>query len=398
MFYRSITLAKVLVGICLSTCFSAEVAAASDKQDHEAESAGVSKITPFVELQKESSSSFVKVPAGAYTRLEIAAEMPASDAETLKYLPRNLLWRVAIGRKYNFKAIVDANVGFYSDSIPLVERTYESSKKVGESFDRTVDFDNLEFPYFLAGSDSKSQVARLKVQTSMSSENMSDVAGLSLTAVRNALNAVAPTSGVVTSLTKESVKSVADKVDAQASKLFGTAVVENVSFDIDLAVGTKYKLTVRGPYAETNELRYGKMLGKWTIGFANPKLSIFSDTTCDSTCSNGLATYSEAIRSPSRVLAFKLVDRVGELGAVRAYLLQQDWWAGEVQAVNRLKTADAGKGAVVGVFCRKIRVAVGELGLNEIDGHVVAISVARSGLVSDLAKGEMEKHVDCKYT
>lgn len=351
------------------------------------------RLTPFMEIEKTNGGA--AIPANTYTRLEITAAATAKGTR-IDYEKRKLLWRMGIGKTYTFNSILTVDVGNFTDSVPLLAREYESSSSAGESFSRTVSFDGLGFPYFLAGSDVRTRVARFSARADMAEANSSQVASLGLSALREALKAVAPSSGVVTTLTKDSSKAVADKIDSQADKLFATTVGEELKFDVNLSAADSYRITLYGPTKETDELMKDEqqVLGVWTVRFAEAKPSIFSTITCSAGQCDRVGAYAQATADPAYVLSFKLVDRIGEMGTVKAYLRQQEWWSGDIQ--NLATTTDTNDRAF-GRFCRKIRDAMAELGLNDLDGRIVASSILNSGLVSGAIQDGMRTQADCKF-
>ena len=201
---------------------------------------------------------------------------------------------------------------------------------------------------------------------------------------------------MLTTLTKESADKVASKVDEQVGKLFGTSVSEGVSFDLDLSKSGEYDIVMYGPRLETDELMEAKgdapVLGRWKVRMAKPCPSVFATTECTTpTCAGErAAAYALATQNPATVLKFKLVENVGEVGTIGAYLGQQEWWAEGLQAIGNGSASD------YDAFCRRIRSAIAGLGLNDLDGRIVAYSVGQSGLVSTTVKTGMEGASDCK--
>lgn len=353
------------------------------------------RLTPFMKVEKINGG--IRIPANTYTRLEITADPAAADAQ-IGYEKRALIWRIGIGKKYTFNSLLKVDVGDFKDSIPLLSREYESSTKAGESFSRTVSYDGLGFPYFLAGSDGQARVARFAATADMAETNGSQVASLGLAALRAALKGVAPGSSVVTTLTRDTSRTIADRIDSEADKMFATTVGEELKFDVSLSGTDSYRITLYGPERELDVLMKKpdskKVLGIWRVRFAEAKPSVFSVVPCADDQCDGRNAYIEATSNPATVLSFKLLDQIGDLGTVKSYLRKQDWWSEDMQVLEvATDTSDAGFGR----FCRKIRDAISELGLNDLDGRIVAASVARSGLVSETIKAGMEGQEDCAF-
>jgi hypothetical protein len=350
------------------------------------------RVTPFLKVAKVDEGGN-KVYVDAYTRLDIQAAMPDGDTK-ISYRKRKLLWRLAIGQKYTFGTMLKIDAGRFADTVPLFSRDYESSRKVGETFSRSIGFDRMAFPWFLASAGSGSRTTAFTLTANMTETTNSEVSSLALGSLRTALKAVAPSSTVLTTLTKESADKVASKIDEQASKLFGTSVAEEVRFDLDLADNKAYRIELYGPELETDELmeRAHPLLGSWVVKMAPPRPSIFFTEPCaDATCTAAAKNaYDHATANPAAVLAFKLVEQVGEIGTIRAYLTQQPWWGSALDEFKTIKSTDFGG------FCRKIRGAVAELGLNDLDGRIIANAVAKSGLVATPLANSMAGSADCK--
>ena len=380
-------------------CFSFSFFCAPDAQARQpaTENPVHKRITPIVLVEKKLNGG-QSIPEDTYTRLQIVAAAPG--LEVTSYATRPLIFRLGIGKKYTFGSMLKAETGFFKDTIPLISREYESSSKAGETFERSISADKFDFPYFLSGMESSSRVGKFTVTANMVETTSSRVSSLALTLMRNSLKAVAPSAGILTTLTKDSTEVIANTIDQQASMLFGTTVGEEISFDLDLSHANSYEVTIYGPEKELNSIKqYAKphIIGKWTISFAPPRPSAFSALTCSSTTLNPCdwrAAYNDAVTRPGSVLAFKLVNRIDDLGTMAAYLLHKEWWTREMVA---LEAAPASAGAIHAQFCRKIRDTVTELGFNDLDGRIVAAAVSKSGLVSGKVKAGLEAQSDCKY-
>lgn len=363
-----------------------------------AQDARTARLTPFSKVDEDTTTG-AKIPINTYTRLEVTSS--DRNEQVIDYAKRNLFFRIAIGKTYTSNVILNSEAGQFKATIPLIAREYNSSSKTGEAFVREITYDAFKFPLFLVSSDSRSQVGNFVLSVDMAEANDSNVASLSLDVISKAIEAVAPTSGVVTALTKESTDDVANTLDSVASQMTATSVREKTSFDLKLDQGTRYILSVYGPTFESDELKRDRLIGQWTIEFAEPRPSIFSDITCTVNRSDKCASsdpamtprqeaYDQATANPSNVLAYELVDKVGDLGTIAAYLKQQDWWSESLAALDEESPAYAR-------FCRRIRNSIAEIGLNDLDGRIVANAVARSSLVSDAISAGLLNEPDCKY-
>lgn len=321
-----------------------------------------------------------------YTRLVVENALPGGTTatKTLSYAKRKWYHHLGIAKKYSATVSLKSDAARFSATTPLLSREYESSRKKGEHFSRSINYDSLDYPLFLVGSDSRNGVGRFKLTVDVSEETNLDIATQSLALVTKALNAVAPTSGVLTSLSEQSSKDVAEALDKAIGSLYATSIKEAVDFDIDLKKGGIYTIKIYGPVFEVNETYASVLVGKWTIKFADARPSIFS------TKLNKNDAVTEAQAKYPAILSYELVNKLGEYASIGGYLKQQDWWAGDLTKLSDDKTDRA-------AFCRKIRSAIATLGLNDLDGRLITQAALHSENVpSDIAaKIDLAAFPDC---
>lgn len=335
-----------------------------------------------------------KIPPESYTRLVVKTLLDP-ESTGLQNNRRGRVRRFLSSLDIVFEASLATETGRFKDVTPLIYRRYESSRKAGENFTRELTFDEQEYPLFLVTGDPTSQIARFTFDARFDRKPSTDAAQLSLGFLSAALKAVSPGSAVVTSLTSESADKVAAKVDESVGKFFAQSVSEKSRFDIDLYDFKPRVITVYGSDQEEDSLNPDLILGQWLITFAPARPSIFSSVECVPDQNTGAceasrksAAFNDAVARPNAVLAFALIDKVGSSGTVLSYLKQQEWWASDLAA---LRTPDQ-----YAAFCRKIRGVMGEIGLSDIDGRIIANSVAQSGAVSTDTKNGLLAAPDCK--
>jgi len=108
-----------------------------------------------------------------------------------------------------------------------------------------------------------------------------NIAGSALEAVSVALKAVAPTADIITKLTSDSTKAVAQKIDAGAGAFSGATGKNEEILDINIVRGDKFTVSIFGPNYEVNSNKTDFMLGKWIVGFESPFASYFhQDVKC----------------------------------------------------------------------------------------------------------------------
>lgn len=356
--------------------------------------------TPFLHLTKQPSGG-QPIKGDFYTRLIIEADYPAEE-DVLGYAKRDPLSRLFIGKKYSFTTVLRSNIGRYTGTVPLYNRDYESSNKAGEKFSRATNFDRGGFPWVLVSSGRGTRTANFNVTVNMAEVTSPDASGIGLGYLEAALKAVAPGSSLVTNLTKDSLDRVASKMDEQIGKLFGTSAAEDISFDIDLDTGASYTLSLNGPWTETDSIMSGRgpmpKLGTWTITVAPPRPSMFSWRMCskgtDCEQDKELA-YKDAMKSPAAALKFLLVDNVGAVGKVESFLSQQSWWAKSLQTLSGSQATAKDYAQ----FCRQVRGALVEVGMNDLDGRIVASALVHSDHLPIAARDAMvdAKSPDCGY-
>lgn len=344
----------------------------------------------------EAGGTTVKIAPESYTRLIITNELSGSAAKTPN-APRGKVDRFLSSLDIIFEASLTTEAGRFKDLTPLLYRRFESSRKKGENFTREFTFDDRQFPLFLVTGDPASQIARFTLDARFERKPSTDATGLSLSFLSTALKAVSPSSAVVTSLTTDGADNVASKIDESVGKFFSKSVQEKSRFDIDLYDFKPIVITVFGGETEERSLDPENIIGKWKLSFAPARPSIFSSVPCTSDLSSGTcpddqkeAAFDDAKQRPNAVLAFALIDKIGNSGTIISYLKQQDWWATDLASLESNQQ--------YGAFCRKIRGAMGEIGLSDTDGKIIAYSVSQSGLINNNAvKTGLENDADCVF-
>lgn len=340
------------------------------------------RLTTFTVLKKETAQP---TPAGYYTRLKIVRDVQgtAADSPRIPYAKRDGLRRFFSPNKYSATVTLKTDVAKFSDTTPLITRLYESSRKKGESFSRTIEYDGIGYPLFLVGTDSRNQVARFQLAVDVSKVSTMDSVGYSISLVTKALQIVSPAAGILTTLSEQSTKDAADALDKVIGTFNSTSIREVSEFDFDLTAGNNYTVEIFGPRYEVDESNPAVSLGKWSIGFAAARPSIFSVET------DAAKALPDARSRYHTILAFELLNRLGEYASIASYLKQQDWWATDL---TKLESGTAAQDS----FCRKIRSSIATLGLNELDGRLIAEAVVRSEFVTSKATAAMSKSAECK--
>jgi len=382
----------------------------------------VERLTPYLHLERRDGSG-CKLPVQTYTSLQVLDKTNLSG--TVDYQTRTGFQRFFNGKKAAANFVLNAEIGSARSVTPLLTRDYTSSRRSGESFDRQYRFDRHSFPLFLVDSDPRNGVASFELSANITENSDSGATAFSIGLLTKVVGAVAPTSGVITTLNQDSTNEAATAIDDAIAQLFATSIKETLDFDLRVTEGRHYRIKIYGPETELDEFNpTGTPLGVWTVGFSEPRYSIFSDiavvrfdedtrraitndvfsrdfqngTVGQRECiapqnfaSGQAQVFAEATANSGRVLSFQLVDKVGELGTVLGYLRQQDWWADTLTEINTANGANIPDAQ----FCRLIRSSIAEIGLNDLDGRIISHAVANSGMVRDPAKSLMENDADC---
>jgi hypothetical protein len=346
------------------------------------------RLTPFSTIEEDATP--IAILPDTYTRLEVTSSGSGVVKDALEYTKRKAFWRLTIGKRYTTNVSLKATANRFVATVPLLTTDHESSSKQGESFTRTHLRTTFDFPLFLVRSDAAGDVASFEFLVNASDGTQSGGTSLALGAAERLLKTVAPTAGVLTTLSEDRTRELAGAIDSTVSALFSSTVSERQRFDINLRSGKAYKLEVFGPEQEGKLENLRRRLGSWRIAFAEPRPSVFSqvrvcanpaDEGCRPTLSSARQEAArDAMSRPLSVLAFKLVGEAQELGTIGSYLKQQGWWTEDVTELQAGSATD-NRADKARLFCRRIRSAIVSIGLNDLDGRIVSQAVANSDLV-----------------
>jgi hypothetical protein len=340
-----------------------------------------------------------------YTKLLIIREKPTigkeidPDHDPFDY--RSPVWP-RLFRDAHHEATLTAKivVGRFETTVPLATISHDDGS-AGEHWNRSVHYDQLNFPLFLVPADGSAASPSITVTMAMSEEMKSRGASRGLEAALSYARATNPAAKVITTLSEQETKDRARALDDVISSLFTNNIKEEHITDRDLRLlrpdigvndtknsptGLTVELMVpkdEGKWAEKEEDQVS--LGIWTLTFDYPHVSIFSDwRICGNVhiakcASSRLAAETNTARhiEANSVLNYKLTSTPGTPLSIKAYLSQQDWF---VSAMNELASSDpAGvKEKNAANFCKRIENEIAALGLNAFDSHIVAWAVVNN--------------------
>lgn len=362
-------------------------------------------LTPFTDLAWTGGETKTRAYSDAYTRLVIDSAVSGRDSHgerdpdaqviPLTYARRNWFLRYLVAKHYTANLSVRVSTENFTATVPLVTIDHISDDK-GEKYLRAVYHRAEAFPLFLVHASGGGGVVSMRFALKVTSDTQSAVAAKAIQLVTTAASAVAPQSRVVTALTAQGTRNLSDAIDNAVGQLFGLSLDEEQWTDRDIRYwqpGQGVSITLRipkserdwqGPVTSADWTTAAKSLdalytvGTWTVGFDEPRASIFSDRRlCSGRTGNDCLPRPEFIAAipAAEVLSFALVGGGdSHYGSVRSYLSQLDWYPQVMSALQRTPGAEESA-----QFCRRIRSAMTDLGLNALDAAIV-VDAARRGL------------------
>ncbi len=336
--------------------------------------------------------------ADLYTRIIVASDLPEGTTGSNAGMPR----RDYVAEKRSWAAILStrtdtvttvANITLRDPgltiAIPLFSITHASGRQLGNTWDTLFTASSVESPLFRLSANTG---LTLHVSAKVSSDVKSQGAALAVSALTTAVKIAAPTSTLLTTLSKPATDNTAAAIDSAISSLLSESISEDIEMG-RLAAGwspaSALEITGCAPFvhatgtADTHlcgsegDLKgvVDQPVGTWRLFFACPRLSVFdSKDICDDT-PTGLdeslwqagATKLAAERaliartvSDAQILSFNLSSET----TVQAYVLAQPWFTSFV-ALSTRKPADYAS------FCASGLVALEANGLNTLDAALV---------------------------
>ena len=381
-------------------------------------------VTPFTQMGWSGSDARGYRFSDAYTRLVVDSSIANQDShgnaregepqpEPLTYQGRSALARFFDNKHYTANLSVKVNTENFTATVPLVTIDHVSDSS-GEKYNRVVYHRAEAFPLFLVKPYGGNGVVSVRVALKVSSDVQSTVAAKAIQLVETTASAVSPQSKVITTLSQQATKNLSDAVDNAVSQLFGMSLDEEQWSDRDIRYwGRKQGVTItlriprsedqwQGP--ESGKDWSGKSpdgdslytIGTWTIMFDDPRPSIFSDRGF---CGSGEREQADCWPrrdyishiAPAEVLSFQLLNSGSNLGTVKSYLSQLDWFTQAVSVLSKKAGDDD-----VSQFCRRIKNAITDLGLNSFDAAVVTDAVRRGMPLPKGVSASMKKQAaDC---
>lgn len=345
----------------------------------------ITPLTSYADGDRSSSKQGVPF-ANAYTRLLVSGHFHSKNGagqaaadETKGYTERPALHRYFVGLKDDINVSVRVRTGNYEETASLVTLTSVSDRS-GSAWDRDVTHDATSFPWFLVNRDAGAPVPQITTQFRGSRAMESGVATAILQASLAAIKTVSPQATVVTRLSEPGTRERAAAIDQVISKLFSTKIGETHRSD---RVLTQWRqdgvitLALNIPDSAVDWDASLKRVGHWTIGFARPRPSLFSDWQICPTAEEALQckkSFREAeaaayqSKNAAAILSYPLVRSSNGDTTIKSYLMQQGWYTSAQTSFTGNQASDT---VTANALCLSIVHAMLELGLNDVDSNLV---------------------------
>jgi hypothetical protein len=356
----------------------------------ETKAINVTPLSKYTDEWNQNASSNLSF-ADTYTRLLVFSKLPgdgdqASEkpAPPLAYEERQWWERAFVGRDFSVSLSAKVSVGSFEATVPLATIGHQSNSD-GEQWSRAIHHSKANFPLFLVKTDGSGSIPVIKLAVSGTKSYSSRGAAAAVQAVLGVAQASGQPLGVITRLSEQSTKDKARAVDTALSKLFSSGITEEHWTDRDLRfwsiddTGRPRGVTVDFSIPGEKDWNAPLNVGRWTLTFDFPRLSIFSDwRICDTVkLPRCAATPEEAAGKilgeidQGEVLNYVLWNGDNNLGTVKAFVAQQDWYVSAQIALAAGATAVPAAESL----CRRIANEITGLGLSSFDARVVVWAV-----------------------
>jgi hypothetical protein len=292
---------------------------------------------------------------------------------------RTLLERVLVNHTLTVTTLAKAQIRDpdLDTSLPLFSIEHDSIRGSGESFITTFTASHVQTPLFRIGPNTTLTV---HLTTQVTDEQKTNGIADLIQAVQTVVSLAAPTSSVLTALSKPEVSKAATAVDEVIGGLLSRDLSEDIELGRRLETWTwGAELTVLGkvprrlikadrgddsPINPSGDLQ----IGTWKVRITCPKPSLFSEQDlCD--LKKGFEIYKRHdvekhiwdTATSSQVLQTYLSSQV----TVQAFIQTQSWYTSYLQIKSPLKDTD------VQAMCSNAIISLYAVGLNQFDAKLV---------------------------
>lgn len=355
------------------------------KEDKHKKAAPELNLTPFTMVEDVDN---VESCAGAsfsnsYTRLIITSKGVGSGKIDKKYVSRDPVLRFLWGGKYELNLSVYVKIDNYEATVPIVSLTHQGDKD-GEQWATAINHDVRKFPLFLVKGNGLMAVPHFDAVLRVSKGATSNIAVPALQVAVAAIQQMSPEAKLLTTLTAPASKEKAQVIDNVIGKLFTKGIQEQHSDDRDFkrwSADGGWKVHLKIPTSEKDWNQDLRNVGEWTISFADPQPSIFSDwricgrndekIRCMRTREGALDRVYADIEW-SQILSYEIAGIGGRSMKLSEYIMQKDYY--QAALTNFDGTSDTDK-ITADNLCRSLRNDMLGLGLNAEDAKIVVWSV-----------------------
>lgn len=320
-----------------------------------------------------------------YTRLEIVSSQPIGGAagttprRSYRLERRSWLSRLISSRNIAISTLARAEIKDpdISVSLPLFAISHDSARGSGEVFVTSFTMSDMQAPLFRIGANS---VLSVQLNTKITDKQKSDASAFVIQAVQSAVRIAAPTSSVLTSLSKDDVARTSKAFDSIVSGLMSQELTETIVLGRQLSSwdkGSEILVTgqVPGGLVLSDIDRQARAEGRtpddktietWHIRFSCPRPSIFhsadlcTDRGLDLAGLNAKKAKIAQEVAPAGILQTHLSSQQ----TVQSFVQTQSWYTKFLE-IKAKKPADT-KG-----FCIDAAAALYAAGLTDFDAALV---------------------------
>ena len=327
--------------------------------------------------------------AGLYTRVEVEAPSDTAGAwapgSTRSYAleKRGVVARLFSSRTIAITASANATVKDpdLTASLPLFSISHDSSRGGGEVFVTSYTSSHVEEPLFRIGPNT---TLTIRLNAKVSDHHKTSLTADLIRAVETAVNIAAPTSTILTSLSKTDVANASTAIDSVIGGLSSQDLTEAVELGrlmdtwregAEVEVEAKVPSGLIRVEGDRSTAGDDALVGSWSIRISCPRPSIFDPRDLcahgvgapfDTAALPGLKKLILASASPSQILQTHLSSQV----TIEAFVQSQSWYSTFLQRTHKVAkdTHDLCASALTSLYA---------VGLSDFDAALVLRAMGR---------------------
>lgn len=339
----------------------------------------LTKVEDIDEQEKCGGSWF----SNSYTRLLITSKGIGNGKDNRKYDNRNSVLRFLWGTKYELNLSAHVKIDGYEATVPILSLTHQGDKE-GEQWVTNISHDVRNFPLFLVKGNGLQAIPHIDTILRATKGVTSNIAVPALQVAVAGLQQVSPEARILTTLTTPASREKAQAIDNIIGKLFNKGIQEQHSDDRDFkrwSPNGGWKVSLNIPKSENDWNEDLQSVGDWTISFAYPQPSIFSDwrvcgeddlkTRCMETRERALEKVYEEVEW-NQVLSYEIARTENRPMKLSEYILQKDYYHAALTNFDGQVESDK---ITADNLCRAMSSDIVGLGLNSEDAKIVVWAV-----------------------